>query len=44
MELSAATEGKRVKQREWRDLAVHALGIARVVAAGGWLAWQLGPA
>jgi hypothetical protein len=44
MELSAATEGKRVKQRDWRDLAAHALGIARVVAAGGWLAWQLGPA
>ena len=44
MELSAATEGKRAKQREWRDLAAHAIGIARVVAAGGWLAWQLGPA
>jgi hypothetical protein len=45
MELSAAAgEAKRAKQREWRDLAAHALGIARVVAAGGWLAWQLGPA
>jgi hypothetical protein len=44
MELSAVTEGKRAKQPDWRALAVHALGIARVVAAGGWLAWQLGPA
>ena len=44
MELSAAAEGKRAKQHGWRDLAAHALGVARVVAAGGWLAWQLGPA
>jgi hypothetical protein len=44
MELSAAAEGKRAKQRDWRDLAAHTLGVARVVAAGGWLAWQLGPA
>jgi hypothetical protein len=45
MELSAAAgEGKRAKRREWREVAAHALGVVRVVAAGGWLAWQLGPA
>ena len=30
--------------REPRALARRALGVARVVAAGGWLAWQLGAA
>jgi hypothetical protein len=45
MELSAAAgEGKRAKQRERRELAAHGLGVARVLAAGGWLAWQLGSA
>jgi hypothetical protein len=44
MELSTTGEGRRQKQREWRDLAAHAVGVGRVVVAGGWLAWQLGPA
>jgi hypothetical protein len=44
MELSAMGEVRRARQREWRDLGAHTVGVARVVAAGGWLAWQLGPA
>jgi hypothetical protein len=42
MELPVTGEAGRTKRREWRELAAHAVGVARVVAAGGWLAWQLG--
>ncbi len=43
MELSVAIGARRPRQREWRDLIGHMLGVARVMVAGGWLAWQLGP-
>jgi hypothetical protein len=42
MELPVTGDAGRGKRREWRELSAHALGVARVVAAGGWLAWQLG--
>ena len=42
MELPVTGGAGRGTRREWRELAAHALGVARVVAAGGWLAWQLG--
>ena len=43
MELSAATsDAKRPRQSGWRELMRHALGVARVLVAGGWLSWQLG--
>jgi hypothetical protein len=42
MELPVTGDAGRGKRREWRQIAAHALGVARVVAAGGWLAWQLG--
>jgi hypothetical protein len=43
MELAVTTGGKRPRQRDWVELAARLLGVARVVVAGGWLAWQLGP-
>ena len=44
MELSVAIEGKASKTARVAGSVGHMLGVARVVVAGGWLAWQLGPA
>jgi hypothetical protein len=34
----------RQRKRPWRELGLRVLGIGRIVAAGGMLAWRLGPA
>jgi hypothetical protein len=37
-------EGRRPRRRDWRELAGRGAGVVRVVVAGAWLAWRLGPA
>lgn len=37
-------EARRARRPGWQDAAGRVLGVVRIVAAGGWLAWRLGPA
>ena len=37
-------DAARHRKRPWRELAMRVVGVVRIVAAGGLLAWRLGPA